>query len=840
MQRILTYLVLFVAFAGLLPGVTLNNSTTTAVFDPVSIGREYRITTAGNWDGATLSLEVWNETLGAYSAAQIPLFSASSPSGQITATGKRLRVTVNSATALTSLAVEHLRLPLDGSGKITTGNISSALGYTPAEGAIHSAGEILPSTVLFHDDCSGDSQTLVLNGTRVVRPGPGTMTASAVPGISLVRYEKGALTLSPMPSGTGQVVLTAGAQTAVPGLTVMARIVPSWTPGKIGQARIGFTNSLTTPTPQYGQVNMTTPSPSNYALSQILIPKDATANSYLAGIGVYNPGEEVALCVHYRTLTHHEYFMQGGRAADFGCTVGSNNWWKLGETTHAISGNVYPFISNQYDGNMIVRDFKVLSSWSPSERHKTFDYDRQKLGVHIPSLVRDPVTGLVVLGWNSGTLHVGPGDCAIRYSTRLANGTFTPASTLQAAPAAPAGQSIQSLSVVGSRLWLIYWKESAGLDGGVLHRKTCTVNATTGAITLGPETALGIPGSRNLSFSPIITLKSGRLLLPYHKADASPAMNTYIAHSDNSGTTWTETRLTPSMPGGTTTLVEPTIVEESDGAVGCYIRTTAQTTYYSRCALPNAATPVWTTPAPVNAIPQPTASGVSGSRVNVIKRKDGQILVIGNDSKNYRRNLTVWRMGDNAKVIDKVRLGDWNPVTDVNAECFLQYPVLLEDGNDLLIAYSHCQPGSPDAALSAQIRLHTWRWPTTPTTPLAREAGGTGLRSTDRPLVARTPDAFIPITYSTAPAPDMEFGNRFHLTLTASTAVIGAPLNPMPWEEIELFLVQGGTGSYTATFNSIFEFNGITPTWRTAVNASNVLKARYNGLTGKWIVTSWN
>jgi hypothetical protein len=86
----------------------------------------------------------------------------------------------------------------------------------------------------------------------------------------------------------------------------------------------------------------------------------------------------------------------------------------------------------------------------------------------------------------------------------------------------------------------------------------------------------------------------------------------------------------------------------------------------------------------------------------------------------------------------------------------------------------------------------------------------------------------------------MSFGEHFYITLTASTAVIGAPLNPTAWQPLTLTFVQGGAGSFTATFNAIFEFGNITPVWLTAVNATNTLRAYWNPLTSKWVVTSFS
>jgi hypothetical protein len=219
------------------------------------------------------------------------------------------------------------------------------------------------------------------------------------------------------------------------------------------------------------------------------------------------------------------------------------------------------------------------------------------------------------------------------------------------------------------------------------------------------------------------------------------------------------------------------------------------------------------------------------------KRANGEILLIGNDSKNSRRNVTIWSMADGGVVTGVTRIADFNPLAlQGTGGTVLQYPTILDDGDDLLIAYSHQVSGSFSSTFSIAIRLHTWRW----TEPVAKEAGGSGFRALPRPSFARPSLSGITLTYSTAPTPDMSVGNLFDLRLTDSTATVAAPLNPLPWETLTLVVTQAGSGSYTLAFNAVFEMNGTTPTLRTAVGASNVFVFRYNGFTNKWVLESFN
>jgi hypothetical protein len=220
--------------------------------------------------------------------------------------------------------------------------------------------------------------------------------------------------------------------------------------------------------------------------------------------------------------------------------------------------------------------------------------------------------------------------------------------------------------------------------------------------------------------------------------------------------------------------------------------------------------------------------------MQLTKLDDGQILLIGSDSTIGRQNITIWEMADNGLITGKVRVGDWN--TRFGSGAILQYPAILQDGEDLLIAVSHENAGVAGTTLSCMMRVMSWRW----NEPVAVEAGGTGFRSLPRPAnPIRQPVPAVSLAFAAAPVPDLSVGNLFDLRLTASTATIGVPLNPLPWEVLTVVVTQAGSGSYTLAWNAIFEFNGVTTTLRTAVNASNVFVFRFNGFTGKWVLESF-
>ena len=783
---------------------------------------------SGTFGGGTATIG-YISAAGAFTSLGTTFTSAGSstktlPEGAVS--GKAVPAVSLSGAGSPSITVTITKLPSGSSSDVSaiaglgTAATTAATAYAPS--SIQAAQESLASTILFHDDCTGDNQTLTVNQTRTVEPGPGTMTAGAVTGSSLIRYEKGELILSVI-GGTGNVNVRDSARTVSAGLTCIVRLVPSFSVG--GTARncqVGFSTSSTAGGMAGGAINLTqytgNTSPT-IQVSALTVAGDAGTLS--AALGLFREGQEIALAVHHRTLTNQQYFMQGGECAAWGATLGSNNWIMLGESFADLTGvSVYPCVNNQFYGTTRVRNFKVLSSWSPSQRHVVKDFNTENSGTHCPALAKDPVSGLVVAAWNKGTSHTSA-DQTIRYSVRLASGAWTDAATLLAAGSENTAQQIGNLSIINGKLWLIYYTSPSATDGGTLYRRELTV-ASNGVITKGAATLLGITGTLNLAFNPAVTIPSGRIFLPFNVS----SVGTYASYSDDNGITWSAPQILPGTGNA-----EPTFVVESDGGIGC-IQRHASKAYYTRCADPVNTPTTWTSAVAITSIPQP---GGSGSRMQYCKLASGEILLAGNDHLTVRRNITVWRMGDNGVVYGKVRLGDYNPeLGAVGGTSILQYPAIIEDtpGN-IITAFSRQPSAVGTSGIGIQIDARRWE------KPVSTHAGGTGLAAPLPSIAPRVTREATILTYSTAPVPDMSFGERFYITLTASTAVIGAPLNPTPWQEITITFIQGGAGSFTATFNSVFEFGNITPTWLTAVSATNTLRAYYNPITAKWVVTSF-
>lgn len=720
-------------------------------------------------------------------------------------------------------------------------------------------------TKIIHDDCSGTIEAVAHAGTRLNRPGPGAMKVANLRTNSIARYENGRLVLAGMDSGENASIIAYGTNnssdvyvggiTAAAGLAIQVR-------AKIGVAgsnlystfQVGFGASENGAGYTRGAINvgvsaasaaaaaaqepylMVYTSRMNASSGAAEIPENlADTGGYPAFPYACREGDEIALRVRYKTLSHQVYEMQGGQTAQFGCEVGSDNWYEIGNTYGAISGTVYPFVAWGSVGIHEVYDVQILSSVAASYGHHSFQESRRKLGLHVPCINTDPVTGLVVFAWNDGYSHYGATSLTqINASVRLADGSWSARETILADPGSSTGQQVLHLSQVKGALWLVYYRTGVGGgndDGGTMYHRTVTVNATTGAITLGAEVSFGLDGTKRQSFSEIVETDTGRLVMPGQFSPATNVLPTCI-YSDDDGATWTEVLVCVAAPADAlaTYLAEGTIAKEAGGDLAMYLRT-QNTAFYSRSTDDGE---TWSTPVARTEFPMP---GTAGCRLTAKNLADGGALLVGNDHQTQRRNFSLWKVDENGAVVWKKNLGDLTDrgiSTAATDYTLIQYPVIEFSGPDMILAWSNQQGVNTDYALSMSLRAWTMKNPLLETIP-----------ATPKKLPAFRPSNAFYQPYATAPVPDLAKGKVFYMTLTASTATYGVPLNPLPFDELTLVMIQGGSGSYTAAFNAIFDFGGIAigtvpwGPWKTAVGATNVLRAIYNGHTNKWVVTSF-
>jgi hypothetical protein len=91
------------------------------------------------------------------------------------------------------------------------------------------------------------------------------------------------------------------------------------------------------------------------------------------------------------------------------------------------------------------------------------------------------------------------------------------------------------------------------------------------------------------------------------------------------------------------------------------------------------------------------------------------------------------------------------------------------------------------------------------------------------------------LTYSSAVTIDATAGDVFHVTLTGNIT-FNAPINAIAGKKVALRIKQGGSGSYTAMWNSIFRFSDDipSPTLSLPIDASDYIGFIYNGVDESW------
>lgn len=94
--------------------------------------------------------------------------------------------------------------------------------------------------------------------------------------------------------------------------------------------------------------------------------------------------------------------------------------------------------------------------------------------------------------------------------------------------------------------------------------------------------------------------------------------------------------------------------------------------------------------------------------------------------------------------------------------------------------------------------------------------------------------AYTTATESPTTILDCNNGNSQILTLTGNR-VMGIPTNPQDGSEIDLLVVQDGTGTRTLSWNAVFLFeNGLAPVLGTAPGSVDRFLLRYNANLNKW------
>jgi hypothetical protein len=105
---------------------------------------------------------------------------------------------------------------------------------------------------------------------------------------------------------------------------------------------------------------------------------------------------------------------------------------------------------------------------------------------------------------------------------------------------------------------------------------------------------------------------------------------------------------------------------------------------------------------------------------------------------------------------------------------------------------------------------------------------------------ATLPDYLAPavgaLTMGSSVAVNAATANDFRLTLTASTATIASPSNPVDGETIKFQLTQDATGTRILTWNTVFDFGALgTATLSITPSVTDIVGFVYNAAKSKWL-----
>lgn len=718
--------------------------------------------------------------------------------------------------------------------------------------------EALPQRVMIRDEFLGGAYVnLATAGQSGCNPGPGVMTAVNV--IGAIQVGKGNLQMHRQPirggsaaSSRTSVRFDRDASTpgvlAAEGLTYIARFVPGVSTSRYTPDILGFSLSSTEISGNSAGSFFCNLDPSTNAFQLVNVLRTPAVNGGSYSDGVLDAGELVSVAVKYETLgasTRISYWVQGGALArSLGCDNYSDNWLEMfveeAGTEITAGTTVYPFVAKSCGTGMIdVREVAILSEWTPSPRHGLLDVIRDgKLGMHAPAIVRDPVSGLFIAAWQNGSTHENI-DLVLNGSVRLADGTWTERVTLVPAQVAARATFMGSLFVADGIVRMTYIIEPVTEvhGGGEIYWRTVSTDAA-GSITLGAETKLTIPGTTNHCAGNHLQLPSGRIIIPHNE----PSTQMKIAYSDDGGTTWDVSYVVDQATdgalagaggagggGGSQGTIEGSVFLESDGALGYVFRTNG--IYNLNYARSTDEGETWTAPVQIPGIrtrQRPMAKNLS----------DGSIWLMGSDNNTQRRNIRLWRMGDNGAVLGSIPMAD-TAMVGTSGSTYWQYPNFEQDGDDLIWLASY--QGVPAFGTSMEYHTEPWLGAKDPRLEWTDQIGAprSQITQTGGKLYHAGPtgrNAWVGFaTAASLITLDCNLSDTF-IVEAQGNFTLAPPTNPMPFQRITVAIQQDGTGSRTVTLNAAIKTGPHTVTLSTGANLIDYMEIIYNQYEGEWHV----
>lgn len=517
--------------------------------------------------------------------------------------------------------------------------------------------------------------------------------------------------------GTATVSLSAGATGTINDGTLM------WTGGVNGNYRgLLSPQSLSTPgraaiatimTNGQGDLSSTLGFTANGSLNGLsstngmsLTIQKTTSGSYNRLISTAGSGTVwsemngiVSVDTPYRTMVRQEKdgfstWIQGGIYADMGASVNSAVWFPVSRWKGMVpASNTRAGIYNSWAGPTQNSEFSDIVNPSIDASSALLDYERNKNGVHVPSLLKLP-GGEVLAAWQNATNHESP-DCVIKLARRNNRGMWGAASLVIGAGEDGASNHGPTLHQVGKEIWLTYQSTSA--SGGYTVRKRVVTVQGDDFILSSPVTLF----SSGLVINHFLVLPSGRIIACWH-TQVSQWKNR-ISYSDDGGATWTAAQ----FPEFHNRAGEGFAIIEADGTLSCYWRTD-QAAIYRAVSLNDGTSwsPLMRTSIPCANMP---SQGLLGSRVCGYKRpSDGKVVIIGNNSTTQREKLTVWLV-NNGTVEGTQSLLPWD-VTDGSAEG-LHYPdLIVHPDNSMTVIFARWLGGGLGSS-ELHSAINTFRVP---------------------------------------------------------------------------------------------------------------------------------
>ncbi|MBK1814396.1 exo-alpha-sialidase [Luteolibacter yonseiensis] len=404
----------------------------------------------------------------------------------------------------------------------------------------------------------------------------------------------------------------------------------------------------------------------------------------------------IATNTRYRAMIRKEpdgfsSWIQGGLFSDMGAKVDSAVWfpisrWKGVNPTASIRAGIY----NSFPGHTLNSEFSSVENPTIDSTSALLDYERNKLGLHIPSLSQLP-DGRVLAAWQIASSHE-TADGVIRMAIRNSRGVWGPSVTVITTKPGEANVG-PVLNQVGDQIWLTY----LSITNDLYKVKKQLVSITQNGFTLSDNPQVLF--ENGLLLNHMLTLPSGRIVACWHTS--SSIWKNMISYSDDGGTSWKPA----NIPQFANRAGEGFAIIEADGTLASYWRTDRTAIYRSTS---NDDGRTWTALKPT-AIPcaNMPSQGLLGSRVCGYKRpSDGKVVIVGNNSTTQREKLTAWLV-NNGEIEGIQSLLPWD-LPDGSAEG-IQYPDVVVGPDDSMTVIASRWLGGGNGSAELHSAINTFK-----------------------------------------------------------------------------------------------------------------------------------